>query len=593
MLISKVTEADARMKDMAGNLGFSTQALSEFAFAAELSGVHTDELFVAMKKMEQGIGSGKSAGALKDIGLSIKDLINLAPEQQFEKIIGALAGVENQSIKASAAQDLFGKSGIKMIEITKDGVAGFNAMRSESRLLGGSLSEESAKAADDFDDALTRIKTAVMGVGRDMATARNESFADFINALAFKIPAAAFAAQRAFQEFGMEIGIFAGAFQQTFEELSKFETLLLTTPMGIASFVEKAFGRFRKDASVELDKFDKETQDQLDKIQAGWLTSPTPPSQGPLIDPDAIKASEDAAKAGEKLRNEIDGIVSSLEKEAATLGMTSEQVQFYTLMSKDATDADKERAAHAITLIQNYNDQQKAIQAITEFEKERQAALDEQIKQEDELARVKEIAYVQDLQNMANVTFAMDKNIDSTDNLKDAAHDMGLTFTSAFEDAVVGGKKFTDVLSGIFDDIQKMILRLTVTKPLEGLVGSLFDSIVGSLFGGGGAAWTTTGSSFDLGSWLPGMAHGGSVAPNQAYLVGEHGPELFTPGMSGSITPNDTLSGMGGDTLTIVQNIDARGSDISEARMRQILAENNRVVIRQIGDRQRRNRALN
>jgi phage-related minor tail protein len=40
------------------------------------------------------------------------------------------------------------------------------------------------------------------------------------------------------------------------------------------------------------------------------------------------------------------------------------------------------------------------------------------------------------------------------------------------------------------------------------------------------------------------------VAGGSTYLVGERGPELFTPGTSGSITPNNALGG-GGNTITV------------------------------------------
>ena len=34
---------------------------------------------------------------------------------------------------------------------------------------------------------------------------------------------------------------------------------------------------------------------------------------------------------------------------------------------------------------------------------------------------------------------------------------------------------------------------------------------------------------------------GGRVSRAKSYLVGEHGPEMFTPSVSGSITPNHKL----------------------------------------------------
>jgi len=46
-------------------------------------------------------------------------------------------------------------------------------------------------------------------------------------------------------------------------------------------------------------------------------------------------------------------------------------------------------------------------------------------------------------------------------------------------------------------------------------------------------------------------ASGGPVAGGSTYLVGEKGPELFTPSSSGNITPN---SAMGGNTITVNVN---------------------------------------
>jgi phage-related minor tail protein len=44
----------------------------------------------------------------------------------------------------------------------------------------------------------------------------------------------------------------------------------------------------------------------------------------------------------------------------------------------------------------------------------------------------------------------------------------------------------------------------------------------------------------------------------RSYVVGERGPELFTPGRTGSIAPN---SAIGGDTSVVV-NVDASGTEV-------------------------------
>ena len=50
---------------------------------------------------------------------------------------------------------------------------------------------------------------------------------------------------------------------------------------------------------------------------------------------------------------------------------------------------------------------------------------------------------------------------------------------------------------------------------------------------------------------IPARANGGPVMAGGSYLVGERGPELFTPGSSGNITPNNA---MGGNTITVNVN---------------------------------------
>lgn len=129
----------------------------------------------------------------------------------------------------------------------------------------------------------------------------------------------------------------------------------------------------------------------------------------------------------------------------------------------------------------------------------------------------------------------------STKDANTWARDLGLTFESAFESAVAGGKKFSDVLRGISADIAKLITRKTVTEPAgkaieEMLKGADIGSMFSRLFGGARAA-------------------GGPVSSGMAYLVGERGPELFVPSQSGSIVP----SGAGGGvSISPTYNIDAR-----------------------------------
>ena len=71
------------------------------------------------------------------------------------------------------------------------------------------------------------------------------------------------------------------------------------------------------------------------------------------------------------------------------------------------------------------------------------------------------------------------------------------------------------------------------------------------------------GGTFQKGSGLLGLipgfrANGGPVKAGGSYVVGERGPEMFRPGVSGTITPNHALGG----STNIVVNVDASGSSV-------------------------------
>lgn len=122
--------------------------------------------------------------------------------------------------------------------------------------------------------------------------------------------------------------------------------------------------------------------------------------------------------------------------------------------------------------------------------------------------------------------------------------ELGFAFSSAFEDAIIKGKEFGDVLKGLAEDLAKLILRQAVTQPLANAVTSAFNSF--NPFGGG-ATTAVAG----------GRAMGGPVFAGNSYLVGERGPEILSLGSAGTVTPN------AGGGFSPTYNIDARGADPS------------------------------
>jgi phage-related minor tail protein len=102
--------------------------------------------------------------------------------------------------------------------------------------------------------------------------------------------------------------------------------------------------------------------------------------------------------------------------------------------------------------------------------------------------------------------------------------------------AAVSGKTSMDqMVDAILADFDRVAIKDFIAKPVEGLVADLASSL------------------FDVAG---GRAVGGPVTPGATYLVGEQGPELFTPSENGAITSNANLAAP--SRASIVLNVNAR-----------------------------------
>ena len=95
----------------------------------------------------------------------------------------------------------------------------------------------------------------------------------------------------------------------------------------------------------------------------------------------------------------------------------------------------------------------------------------------------------------------------------------------------------------------------TLNNVLRNVLNKLADAAINmAIFG-------NLGGTFQRGGGLLGSifkADGGPVRGGGSYIVGERGPELFTPGISGMITPNNALGG----AVNVSVNVDASGSSV-------------------------------
>ena len=157
---------------------------------------------------------------------------------------------------------------------------------------------------------------------------------------------------------------------------------------------------------------------------------------------------------------------------------------------------------------------------------------------------------------------------------------IGASFSESFKGIVTGSMTAQGALRNLFSrtadhflDMAAQILAAQIRSGIFGLFSNLLTSpIAPTPFN---PAPGTFGTNIPSGANLPAgsfnvtprprlnrgvglRAGGGPVMAGGSYIVGERGPEMFSPGVSGMITPNHALGG----STNIVVNVDASGSSV-------------------------------
>lgn len=150
----------------AESLGLSVERLEEMAYAAgQISKLTKDDFIDVMQTMSEQVGDAvREAGSMRDafelIGIAASDLAEMDLETQFQTIVNGLRQVENESVQASIATEIFEDKWRDVILIANAGASEFNRLALEARAM-GTATDESAAAAAELDAELTKLSTQI------------------------------------------------------------------------------------------------------------------------------------------------------------------------------------------------------------------------------------------------------------------------------------------------------------------------------------------------------------------------------------------------------------------------------------------------
>jgi len=152
--VSRAADANAKH---ARSLGMSLEGLIELQHAGTLAGISIDQMSKNMDMMVKRIGQGGAASdALSKLGLSAEKIKNVGLDKGLNEITLALNRVQDPMKRAALATDMFGRTGMKMLQLTQ-------RMNGEARELGLTMSDIDAKKLESVNDNFTRLAATMKG----------------------------------------------------------------------------------------------------------------------------------------------------------------------------------------------------------------------------------------------------------------------------------------------------------------------------------------------------------------------------------------------------------------------------------------------
>jgi hypothetical protein len=154
---------------MSDRTGIGVVALQKLEAIAKPSGNSIEDLAGAINKFQKNLADGDktAAEALQRIGLSVSQLKELAPDEQFIAIAKGIQGIKDPAEQTLVAMQLFGKGGAEVLPSLK---AKVDELKDSTVV----MSESAVKALDDAGDAFGRLKTSGLNaIGELLAGAFN------------------------------------------------------------------------------------------------------------------------------------------------------------------------------------------------------------------------------------------------------------------------------------------------------------------------------------------------------------------------------------------------------------------------------------
>jgi hypothetical protein len=507
-------DAVGGLGELADQAGVSTDALQALRFAAVQTGLSADELQRGLQALTRRIGDAaagekEAKAAFERLGISFRDSSGNArsTESALLDLAAVVRNIENPVERAAAATALLGdRLGQRFIPLLSQGSDGLRDLTEQAIRFGAVADADVIAKADEASDKIAALEQSFSTLARTLAA----RVAPVLSTIADALNRALTTTEG--REDGP--GSVAAQLRQTLYRLAELERerdqilergRQLNVPeerlgqhprlQGIEREREILLEDYRRLQELDRQRMEAERQRQqrIEQIL-------NPPSRRSVLPSRADSERErvtilpppDPFTTREVQRALDERETLIMRAGLREIGMTEQVIDAYTRYQ-----ARIESLSETVRLLEAIGSPLPDNAVIASA----QAALEE---------------YETTVRRIA----------DQTQAWRDVARDLGFTFTSAFEDAIVRGRRLSEVLRGLLQDIARILIRRTITEPVTGWIlgqlGGIFGSEHGNVFIGGNVVPFARGGIVTTPTIFP-LARGGIG------LMGEAGPEAIMP----------------------------------------------------------------
>jgi len=168
-MVVKGGQAAEKLQLTADSLNITATSLRELQAAGDNFGVTAEKVNQVLAVMNRQLGQAAEGNiqvvtSLAQLGLSIKDLVKLAPDEQFKVISEGLSQIQDPARRATIATDIFGRASMTAMNFVMAGKGAIDDSIKSYKDLNTALSETDLRIAADMSNKMGDLELVIEDV---------------------------------------------------------------------------------------------------------------------------------------------------------------------------------------------------------------------------------------------------------------------------------------------------------------------------------------------------------------------------------------------------------------------------------------------